>query len=125
MVAEVLTREGPQLQVPLLWSEVVEPFILEHPDLGLPGGQAGYDLYRWATCAVASYSFILGDDKYQVCDRMSADQKDGRLQAGKERCSRAEGLAATLWRKLRMCVDLCGSGEAVGRCLWQPGWLCS
>ncbi|GFR41412.1 hypothetical protein Agub_g2095 [Astrephomene gubernaculifera] len=53
-------------QVPLLWSEVVAPFIAEHPELELPGGQQGYELYRWATCAVASYSFILGDDKYQA-----------------------------------------------------------
>lgn len=53
-------------QVPLLWSEVVGPFIAEHPELGLPGGERGYELYRWATAAVASYSFILGDDKYQV-----------------------------------------------------------
>eukprot|EP00198_Chlamydomonas_reinhardtii_P014034 XP_001703371.1 predicted protein [Chlamydomonas reinhardtii] len=53
-------------QVPLLWSEVVGPFIAEHPELGLPGGERGYELYRWATAAVASYSFILGDDKYQA-----------------------------------------------------------
>ncbi|KXZ56370.1 hypothetical protein GPECTOR_1g328 [Gonium pectorale] len=53
-------------QVPMLWCEVVEPFIAEHPELGLPGGREGYELYRWATCAVSSYSFILGDDKYQA-----------------------------------------------------------
>ncbi|KAG2442960.1 hypothetical protein HXX76_003034 [Chlamydomonas incerta] len=53
-------------QVPLLWSEVAAPFIAEHPELGLPGGERGYELYRWATSAVASYSFILGDDKYQA-----------------------------------------------------------
>ncbi|GLC35928.1 hypothetical protein PLESTB_000520300 [Pleodorina starrii] len=53
-------------QIPVLWSEVVEPFIREHPELGMPAGKEGYDLYRWATCAVASYSFILGDDKYQA-----------------------------------------------------------
>ncbi|KAG2499217.1 hypothetical protein HYH03_002797 [Edaphochlamys debaryana] len=53
-------------QVPMLWAEVIAPFIEEHPDLGLPGGERGYELYRWATCAVASYSFILGDDKYQA-----------------------------------------------------------
>ncbi len=50
----------------MLWAEVVGPFVSEHPELGLPGGEEGYELYRWATSAVASYSFILGDDKYQV-----------------------------------------------------------
>lgn len=57
-----------------MWSEVVASFIQEHPDLGLPSDQQGYELYRWATCAVASYSFILGDDKYQVGPRGAVGQ---------------------------------------------------
>jgi hypothetical protein len=32
----------------------------------LAGVQQCFELYRWATAAVASYSFILGDDHYQV-----------------------------------------------------------
>ncbi|GLI68824.1 hypothetical protein VaNZ11_013329, partial [Volvox africanus] len=66
MVGRVQYPADAPTQVPLLWSEVMEPFIHEHPELRLPTGKAGYDLYRWATCAVASYSFILGDDKYQA-----------------------------------------------------------
>ncbi|GIL72649.1 hypothetical protein Vretimale_4391 [Volvox reticuliferus] len=66
MMGKVQYPADAPTQVPLLWSEVVEPFIHEHPKLRLPTGKAGYDLYRWATCAVASYSFILGDDKYQA-----------------------------------------------------------
>ncbi|EFJ47106.1 hypothetical protein VOLCADRAFT_105180 [Volvox carteri f. nagariensis] len=66
MMGKVQCPADAPTQVPVLWSEVVEPFIQEHPELELPEGKAGYDLYRWATCAVASYSFILGDDKYQA-----------------------------------------------------------
>ncbi len=53
-------------QVPQLWEDLIAPFIHEHPGLGLPHGEAGYELYRWATAVVASYSFMLGDDKYQA-----------------------------------------------------------
>ncbi len=44
--------------------------LLTPPCAALPtftcAGDKGYELYRWATAAVSSYSFILGDDKYQV-----------------------------------------------------------
>ncbi|KAJ9508970.1 hypothetical protein QJQ45_028299 [Haematococcus lacustris] len=53
-------------QVEVLWREVALPFIRAHPKLRLPRGAAGRRAYRWATAAVASYSFILGDDRYQA-----------------------------------------------------------
>ena len=49
-----------------MWSEVVAPFITENPALGLPLEDEGKALYMWATAVVSSYSFMLGDDKYQV-----------------------------------------------------------
>ena len=53
-------------QLEHLWKEVVQPFIAENPVLGLPSDEAGKKLYLWATAVVSSYSFMLGDDKYQV-----------------------------------------------------------
>lgn len=58
--ADVPTR------VDSLWRAVASQFILDHPHLKLPGGEKGRQLYFWGTAAVASYSFILGDDHYQV-----------------------------------------------------------
>lgn len=74
-----------------LWHEVALPFIRENPDLLIPGSvptstkkkggnlrgstnqskavhaeEEGYRLYMWATGIVSSYSFVLGDDKFQV-----------------------------------------------------------
>ncbi len=49
-----------------LWEELVCPFVQDHPRLRLPDGDKGWALYQWATAAVSSYSFILGDDKYHV-----------------------------------------------------------
>ncbi len=53
-------------QVDHMWGELVLPFILENPKLGLPKGGKGKQLYKWATAVVSSYSFMLGDDKYQA-----------------------------------------------------------
>ncbi len=47
-----------------LFDEVVCPFLEHHPQLGLPAGEGAWEPYRWATAAVSSYSFILGDDKF-------------------------------------------------------------
>jgi SET domain-containing protein 6 len=47
-----------------LFDDVVLPFLERHPRLGLPRGEAAWAPYRWATAAVSSYSFILGDHKF-------------------------------------------------------------
>ncbi len=59
------------MQVLELFEELVLPFLNDHPDIAavaMPKGDRNFawELYRWATAAVASYSFILGDDHYQV-----------------------------------------------------------
>lgn len=36
------------------------------PPLATADSDECWQLYQWATAAVASYSFVLGDDQYQV-----------------------------------------------------------
>eukprot|EP00798_Chlamydomonas_sp_ICE-L_P007308 gene7308-426_t len=50
-----------------MWKEVISQFLDENPKLGLRADKEGKKLYMWATAVVSSYSFMLGDDKYQVC----------------------------------------------------------
>ena len=48
------------------WAYVAEPFFEEHPELGVPTGQEGQQLHRYATAVVASYSFSLYDAERQA-----------------------------------------------------------
>jgi len=48
------------------WSYVTEPFFKEHPELGVPTGAEGWDLHRYATAVVASYSFSLYNSERQA-----------------------------------------------------------
>jgi hypothetical protein len=72
MEAKVQSPADAPTRVEELWNEVALPFISDHPNL--PGfkrykgikGEEGKRLYDWATSIVSSYSFVLGDDKFQA-----------------------------------------------------------
>ncbi|KAF8073173.1 SETD6 [Scenedesmus sp. PABB004] len=79
MVGRVQHPADAPTRVAQLFEELVLPFVQAHADvcqalLGKAPGdvdesearEALWPLYRWATCAVASYSFVLGDDQYHA-----------------------------------------------------------
>jgi hypothetical protein len=59
-----------------LWEDIAWPFLSAHPHLlaglgkkkGAVQKERGWALYCWATGAVASYSFVLGDDQFHVSE---------------------------------------------------------
>ncbi|KAG1675758.1 hypothetical protein FOA52_012414 [Chlamydomonas sp. UWO 241] len=65
MRGEVQQPADAPTRVDDLWTEVAESFARENPKLKIPMGEKGRQLYRWATAVVSSYSFMLGDDRYQ------------------------------------------------------------
>lgn len=58
------TASDAPCQVELAWRQLGRPFLRDHPELGVPTGSSGYSLYCWATAVVASYSFVLGDERF-------------------------------------------------------------
>lgn len=61
-----LAVHAPNPQVLEAWQQIALPFIKRNPALKLPVGAEGYSLFQWCTAIVASYSFTIGDDLFQV-----------------------------------------------------------
>jgi hypothetical protein len=60
----------PPANLKVIFKQLVVPFFIECPGFEAPEVENElWDLFCWATGAVASYSFELGDDKLHVCLR--------------------------------------------------------